>query len=167
MAALLSCELNNDIKMWFVHVLVGDGINTNEAAARRLLARALVEPLGQLRYFLAAYKCSSHQANLAAKGAVIGAAAKVAAATGADSDMVGQRPHLAVCGAAARLYKYLINFYFDEFALAIHMWVAQAMNLEQLPPRDGAAAAESAAVSTTSVGSVWAGVDAAAQPLRQ
>ena len=134
MAALLSCELNNDIKMWFVHVLVGDGINTNEAAARRLLARALVEPLGQLRYFLAAYKCSSHQANLAAKGAVIGAAAKVAAATGADSDIAGQRPHLAVCGAAARLYKYLINFYFDEFALAIHMWVAQAMNLEQLPP---------------------------------
>ena len=99
-AALLSCELNNDITMWFAHVLVGDGINTNEAAARRLLARALVEPLGQLRYFLAAHTCSSHQANLAAEGAVIGAAAKVAAATGADSDIAGQRPRLAACGAA-------------------------------------------------------------------
>jgi hypothetical protein len=54
--ALLNCELNNDIKMWFSHVLVGVGINTNEAAARRLLARSLVEPLGQLRYFLAIYK---------------------------------------------------------------------------------------------------------------
>jgi len=176
--ALLNCELNNDIKMWFFHVLVGDGINTNEAAARRLLARSLVEPLGQLRFFLAVYKCSSHQANLAAKGAVIGAAAKVAAATGADSGLVGQKPHLAVCGAATRLYKYLINVYFDEFALAIHMWVGQAMSLEQLPPatarpqlkarpRDGAAAAESAAVSTTSVGSVWSGVKTVAPPLRQ
>ena len=134
MTALLNCELNNDIKRWLFHVLVGDGINTNEAAARRLLARSLVEPLGQLRYFLAVYKCSSHQANLAAKGAVIGAAAKVAAATGADSGLVGQKPHLAVCGAATRLYKYLINVYFDEFALAIHMWVGQAMSLEQLPP---------------------------------
>ena len=103
-AALLSCELNNDIKMWFVHVLVGDGINTNEAAARRLLARALVEPMGQLRYLLAAHKRSSHQATLAAKTAVIGAAARVAAATGADSDMVGQsltwqfveRPHASI-----------------------------------------------------------------------
>ena len=60
MTALLNCELNNVITMWFAHVLVGDGINTNEAAARRLLARSLVEPLGQLRYFLAVYKCSSH-----------------------------------------------------------------------------------------------------------
>ena len=90
----MSCELNNDIKMWFVHVLVGDGINTNEAAARRLLARALVEPVGHLRCFLAAYKCSSHQANLAAKGAVIGAAAKVAAATGADSDIALSLIHI-------------------------------------------------------------------------
>jgi len=76
----------------------------------------------------------SPQANLAAKGAVIGAGAKVAVATGADSGLVGEKPHLAVCGAATRLYKYLINFYFDEFAVAIHMWVGQAMNLEQLPP---------------------------------
>ena len=75
MTALVKCELNNDIKLWFGHVLVGDGVNTSEAAARRLLARALVEPLGQLRYFLAVYKCSSHQANLVAKGAVIGAGA--------------------------------------------------------------------------------------------
>ena len=112
----------------------GDGINTNEAAARRLLARAPVEPLGQLRYFLAMYTCSPHQANLAAEGAIIGAVAKVAAAIGADSGLVGSKPHLAVCGAATRLYKYLINFYFDEFALAIHMWVGQAMSLEQLPP---------------------------------
>ena len=103
MAARLNCELNNDLDMWFAHVLVGGRVNTNEAAAHRLLARARLEPLGQLRYFLAVYTCSSHQANLAAKGAVIGAAAKVAAATGADSGLVGQKPHLTVCGAATRL----------------------------------------------------------------
>ena len=85
-AARLNCELNNDLDMWFAHVLVGDGVSTNEAAARRLLARARVEPLGPLRYFVAVHTCSSHQANLLAKTAVAGVAAKVTAVTGAESE---------------------------------------------------------------------------------
>ena len=89
----MTCELNNDFDMWLVHVLVGYGVNTNEATARRLLARAHLEPRGQSRYFLAVYKRSSHQANLAAQTAVVGAAATTAATASAESDRERQRPH--------------------------------------------------------------------------
>jgi hypothetical protein len=95
--------------------------------------------LGQLKYFLAVYKCSSHRANLAPTTAVVGAAAVAAAATGAELDREGQQPHLAVCGAAVRLYKYLINDYFDDFSFATHIWVGKAMLLEPpLPDADQA-----------------------------
>ena len=89
-AARLSSELDNEHDMWFVHVLVGDGLHANEAAARRLLARVELEPVGQLRYFLAAHTCSSRQANLVAKTAVVGVVAAAAAATGAESGREGR-----------------------------------------------------------------------------
>ena len=125
---------------WLVHVIVGDGVATNEAACRRLWARARKEPLaaGRLRYFLAVYKCSTHQANLAAKSAVVGAAAVAAAATTCAE--AGREPHTVVCGVVTRLYKYLVNDYFEEFATATYCCVRGGGLTPQ--PQPGARAEE-------------------------
>jgi hypothetical protein len=87
-AQTIADGLGNDIEPWFIHVLVGDAVATNEAAARRLYAKAAATPMADgLKYHLVVVKCASHQANLAAKGAAIGVAATVGiAATGADAD---------------------------------------------------------------------------------
>ena len=112
--------VGSDNETWLIHVLVGDAINTNEAAARRLYAKAAVTPMAAaLKYCLVVVKCASHQANLAAKGAAIGVAATVCnAATGvaaedakADLAAIGAaipQPHMLLCGVLIRLYKYLV-----------------------------------------------------------
>ncbi len=74
---------------WYVHILVGDGIGTNEAAAKVLVAENTRLPVGggKLLYLLMVIKCATHQASLATKGAVVGRAAMIGeddrAATGA------------------------------------------------------------------------------------
>ena len=99
-AKTIAAGLGNDNEAWLIHVLVGDAINTNEAAARRLYAKAAVAPIAAaLKYCLVVVKCASHQANLAAKGAAIGVAATVCnAATRADAE--GAKADTAAIGAA-------------------------------------------------------------------
>ena len=108
--------VGNDNETWLIYALVGDAMNTNEAAARRLYANAAVTPMvAALKYCLVVVKCASHQANLAAKGAAIGVAATVCnAATGADAEganadlaAIGAaitQPHMLLCGVLTRLY---------------------------------------------------------------
>jgi len=67
-------------KPWMVHILIGDGASTNDAAAKVLLSWAEKSPLHpDLRYLLIVVKCSSHQANLAVAAAVSGRAALASA----------------------------------------------------------------------------------------
>ena len=69
-------------EVWFVHVLVGDGISTNAAAARKLLALYLQSPLAQgVRYFLLPVTCANHQCNLVVGSCVDGNAAAEARRT--------------------------------------------------------------------------------------
>ena len=95
---------------WFIHIVVGDGIPTNTAACKILLAWKRRDPLPHgLLYFLVCVKCASHQANLAVAAAVCKRPALAGAHNSAD---LGERPlaqrHLAgradsaaqsVCGA--------------------------------------------------------------------
>lgn len=127
------------VDLWFIHILVGDGINTNEAAARRLLALCGVCPPGcdKVRYFLVVIKCGSHQANLSTQCAVTGAAARVGARTAAaraaaapGAEGLPRKPiHEEVTGVIVRLFKYLMNDYFEEFSLSTRDWVARKLRI--------------------------------------
>jgi len=133
--------VGNDSETWLIHVLVGDAIHTNEAAARRLYAKAAVTPMAAaLKYCLMVVKCASHQANLAAKGAAIGVAATVCnAATGADAEgakadtaAIGAattQPHLLSCGILTRLYKCLVADYFEEFSASLRFWATTELRI--------------------------------------
>ena len=58
---------------WLIHLLVGDGVGTNEAAAKILIAWLRAQPwAARVRYFLLVVKCANHQANLAIGSAVSG-----------------------------------------------------------------------------------------------
>ena len=87
--------------IWLFHIIVGDGIATNEAAAKRLWACLQKRELGdRVRYLLVVIICDMHQAGLTAKSTVAGRAA-TAAARG--------ELYKGISGVAVRLYKYLIN----------------------------------------------------------
>ena len=151
-AALHGLDLTASGEVWFVHVLVGDGIYTNGAAARVLLAKARAAPLALgVVYFIMVVKCANHQANLVIGGIVEGRAAlcgayqtvSVAGAKNAVSARVGldnpkTAPHRLSCGAVVRLFKYLFNDYYDEFVLAL---TAHASTLNFVWESDGAAEA--------------------------
>ena len=107
--------LGTDEGAWLIHVLVGDAIGTNEAAAKRLCAKAVATPMADgLACHLVVVKRASHQANLAAKGAAVGIVATVAvAATGAeecakaDLATIGaamSQPQMLLCGVLTRIY---------------------------------------------------------------
>ncbi len=111
-------------EIWLLHILVGDGIYTNEAAAKQLWAnvqRLPMVPCG--RYFLVVVKCGNHQAALSAKYAVVGDAAKAVS--------VGTAFTL-VTASAVRLYKYALGDYYEEFVSSCHDWVRRTVAL--LPP---------------------------------
>ena len=101
-------------EIWFFHIIVGDGISTNEAAAKQLWACLQEQGLGaRVRYFLSVIVCGTHQVGLAARSAVEGRAAATARGL----------LHLEISGVAVRLFKYLINDYYDEFVFSVHEWV--------------------------------------------
>ena len=124
-------------RIWLTHVLVGDGIPTNEAAARILLAWA-ERDLRSVVYLLFVTKCASHQTNLAIGAAVTGVPALCAcentAALVNQPDALERRklhadekghPHRSVCGVIVRLFKYLINYYYDEFLMSLRTLVGK------------------------------------------
>ena len=58
-----------------IHLLVGDGINTNESAAKRVLeyfSRRDWQAEHKISYSLVALRCSSHQSNLTVAIAICG-----------------------------------------------------------------------------------------------
>ena len=84
--------------MWVAHVILGDGIATNELAGKYLWSC-----IGQMRlasgtrYFLLVLKCATHQTGLSAKSSVIGRAAAAA----------GGELYKTIAGVAARLFKFV------------------------------------------------------------
>ena len=115
-----------DMRPWVFHILVGDAVPTNGAAARILLAWVRQCPLpSRPRYFLLVVQCASHQANLAVKSTVIGRAGFVAAQHSKAFrhmhwDQRLQRgatfPGTSVCGALVRFFKYLVSDYYSDFS---------------------------------------------------
>ena len=95
-----------------------------------MYAAVKVSPLAPgVRYFLLAIKCVSHQINLAAKGAVMGPAAAVGRNIGSAPRAVTDR----ISGAATRLFKYLCNDYYEEFAQSVRDWVGRDLRLVSQP----------------------------------
>ncbi len=107
-AASLPCETR------FVHVLVGDGIASNQVAHQLLWGanRGRVD----VRYRLFAVTCSSHMANLCTRTALAGTAGRLA-----RSD--------PLCCTCVRLYKYLLSDYSEEYAANLRDFVARRLDI--------------------------------------
>ena len=110
---------------WLIHWLVGDGIGTNEAAAKILFAWLRNQTLpGRTRYFVVVVKCANHQANLVIGSVVSGRIALLGTrCAGLLGTSLACRPQsnasgsaaAEVCGAVVRLFKYLISDYYSEY----------------------------------------------------
>ena len=86
-----------------LHILVGDAIGTNGAAAR-LLHQAMVDAhRNNFKYRLVVLKCGSHQSNLAAASALFGPSNANVKKSDLDSDL------LQVCGPAGLLREYVVQ----------------------------------------------------------
>ena len=95
---------------------------------------------GRLRYLMCVIKCSTHQANLAARCAIEGAAAAAGSlqACGFDAPLGHCSPHAAATGAATRLWKHLMADYYEEFAVSAREYVSRCLTItcEPRPPND-------------------------------
>ena len=116
-------------EQWFMHVLVGDGINTNQAAARIVLAYMRQHQPAKLRYFMLTVKCALHQAQLSVTSAVCGRAAALGARNTAalcagdnaleDAQRLDHSAHRIICATTTRLFKYLIRDYYTDFCASL------------------------------------------------
>ena len=107
-------------ELWVAHLMFGDAVSTNEAAAKVLWEMMRQRPFGpRIRYFLAVVKCMVHQTGLSAQSGTTGAAAALAGGT----------LHEEIPGIASRLYKYLFNDYFEEFSTNAEQWVHNGLKV--------------------------------------
>lgn len=102
-------------KVRCIHLLVGDGVNTNENGAKRMLHHFLVSQAApsEVQYRLLMWKCSSHQANLVVLVAITGRLLNDAL-EGDD-----------LCATLSRLYKYLIPAYLEEYTGMLRQHVVE------------------------------------------
>jgi hypothetical protein len=101
-----------------VHLVCGDGIRTSEDAMKRIqryFTKAWTG--GAIIYRLLVWRCAAHQTNLVVCIAVCGEFL---------GDPVEQNP---LCGAAVRLYKYLIPAYCVEFASNLQAYIHRELQL--------------------------------------
>jgi hypothetical protein len=129
-------------RKWFlVHVLVGDGIYTNNKAGRIVLAESWRLRVHEaLCYLLILVVCGNHQANLSLASAVQGKIANTAfrMALTIEQGNAGENfkgAHTQVCGVAVRLSKYLINDYYSEFLGNVRDWASQLRIVPQAEAR--------------------------------
>ena len=115
-------------EVWLAHIIIGDAINTNEAAAKILWALAAKGSFGSVRYFLLLGKCGTHQSALSAKDGVIGRAAATAAEAAGEG-----KEFEDVVGNAVRIFKYLVPEYYEDFKTSVAAWVH--LNVECVPPQ--------------------------------
>ena len=108
LVAGIPVEHRGSTKVRLIHLLTGDAIPTNEAAAKRVLEYFFrnARRLG-LRYAILVFKCSSHQSNLVVQVAICGKIlTKVLEVN-------------ALCGTCSRLFKYLMPDYLEDFNTAL------------------------------------------------
>ena len=109
---------------WLVHIVVADGLDTNIAAAKVVLAWAQREPFpNALRYLLICIKCASHQANLVTVSAVSGRAALLGGGLSVMQGSVSGFAERNACAAIVRLFKFLMTDYAADFAANLQDWV--------------------------------------------
>jgi hypothetical protein len=103
----------------FLHVLVGDGVNTNENSAKRLLHKFIVnlQAGSKIVYRLLVWKCFSHQANLVVLVAIAGGL------------VLNPLDSNELCGTLSRLYKFLVPAYLDEFTGVLRNMVVTSFRL--------------------------------------
>ena len=124
--------------VWIWHVVIGDGIGTNEAAGKTLWACVKQRPLAPgTRYFLVVMKCMTHQTGLTAKSSVMG---RAAAAGAGESELYN-----AITGVASRLFKFVICDYFEEFVFSVREWVVADLVVQPAEAGEDAAATGAAA----------------------
>ena len=102
------------------HLLTGDGIGTNEAAAQRLLMH--YHSQRGVDYALLMWSCASHQSNLVCHLAVCGEITR---------DPVNNN---ALCGCASRLFKHLLPAYFEEFSLGLGEYLTECCEQVETTP---------------------------------
>lgn len=109
----------NHKSMRCLHILVGDGVGTNENVAKRLWRHYQeAHPPGALiDYRLVVLKCASHQSNLAVLVAIAGRLVKDAA----END--------ELCACLSRMYKYILPSYLAEFTAALRSSVLESFQL--------------------------------------
>ena len=121
---------------WFLHILLGDGVGTNEAAAKTLWKMALDAPIGpKVRYFLVVLVCAAHTASLATGAVVQGRAAVL-------GDHTNSKLHEATCGVVARLFKFVLPDYWGEILHETKEWVRRklvVLSWEQREPESESA----------------------------
>ena len=114
----LKINANGAERVRVLHLVTGDGINTNENALKRMYYYVTKLLAGQpIRYFLLAWRCASHQANLVVLVAICGKLM---------DDPVENNP---ICANCVRLYKYLIPDYCEEFAASLRLHVVNCLEL--------------------------------------
>ena len=114
-------ELTAGPEIWIFHMLFGDAIPTNDAAAKILWALMQHCPwlVKGVRFFLLVVKCMVHQTGLSARSAVIGTAASVG----------GGELYKEITGVTSRLFKFLIKDYYEEFATNTSQWFSDDLEV--------------------------------------
>jgi len=109
------------IRIRFLHLITGDGINTNEAAMRIVLHWFIRQSSFKdvFDYKMACWKCGAHKASLVVKTALCG---RRYFEEVIDGD--------GILGATTRLYKYLVPDYADQFAGRLRSWVVEQLAFE-------------------------------------
>lgn len=108
--------VSSNERRYVFHLLVGDAINTNENAMKRLLQKMAED--SRIRYFLLAWPCASHQSNLCVSLAVTGTSGKESK----DNMLV------AIC---TRWYKYILTDYNEELCMNLRKWVWLSVEVYQ------------------------------------
>ena len=112
----------------FIHLLTGDAIPTNLAAAKIILEelrKVARQSPGHVRYFLLMWVCASHQANLVVQIGIVGRLVK---------NPQEQDDIVANC---SRLYKHLMPAHAENYAANLLAYLEESMRLEFGPPVQG------------------------------
>ena len=104
----------------YVHLLTGDGINTNQNAAKRLLQR--FHNQDGVKYSLIVWKCASHVINLCVVAAICGTV------------LADPVEHDDVCAACSRFFRYLVHDYIEEYNAALRTYIFNQLRIVRPPP---------------------------------
>lgn len=119
-AILCACNAQEGPRFVVHHLLTGDAVNANEAAARMVLQYMICQsPVrDNIDYKLVWWRCASHKANLVVNTAITGRSFR--------------NPLRAndICANLVRFFKYLTPFYMDDFASRLRQYIIRHAQVE-------------------------------------